>query len=274
MKQDFSNGAHALPVASAWRVQRRVVFALFTRELKARFGHFRLGFFWALAEPISLVLVMSAVRLAFGNQDISGVSYPLFFAAGIVPYLFFQTAVTQSLSTIESNLPLLNYRQVKPADAVMARCLLEFLIYTASGLLLIGGMAYGGFHFRWNSALDLFATLACLTAFTLGLSLITAVVGALYRESQKIIPIAMRPFFFISGIFFAADSLPPKLREWLLLNPLLHVSELVRSAIFLDYESHHGSLSYLATSALIMFFLGLSVYRLNRIRVATSGEIK
>ena len=111
-------------------------------------------------------------------QDIAGVSYPLFFVAGIIPYLFFQTTVVQSLTTIEANLPLLNYRQVKPCDAILARWLLELLIYTAAGVLLIGGMVYVGFYFRWNSSLELCATLACLAAFTLGLALNTAVIGA------------------------------------------------------------------------------------------------
>ena len=274
MSQSSSPYESAVSRPSAWAVQQQVIFALFIRELKARFGHFRLGFLWALAEPISLVLLMSVVRTAFGNQDIAGVSYPLFFAAGIVPYIFFQTTVTQSMSTIESNLPLLNYRQVKPCDAILARWLLELLIYTGSGILLIGGMAYFGFDFRWNSALQLCATLACLATFTLGLALNTAVIGALYRESQKIIPIALRPFFFISGIFFCCRLAAPKVRDWLLWNPLLHVSELVRSSIFADYESHHGSFGYLAMAAVISLSLGLSVYRLNRIRVATSGVIK
>lgn len=259
---------------SAWTTQRRVVFALFTRELKSRFSHFRMGYFWALAEPVALVGLMSMARLAFGRGDISGISYPLFFASGIIPYLYFVGGVNSSLNAVESSNALLNYRHVKPADPVIARLLLNFLISTFAGIILIGGMAYLGLTFRWNSTLSLLATVACLLGLTLGLSLISSIVGAVFRESQKIIPIVIRPLFFVSGIFFSAESLPPDIREWLLINPLFHVSELVRASIFLDYQSQHGSLSYLSICTLVTLTIGLSVYRSNRILVATSGTIK
>ncbi len=264
----------ASPAIVAWKLQRNVVFALFIRELKARFGHFRLGYLWAVGEPVAMVAVLSAIRLALGNADIAGVPYPLFFASAIIPFFFFQTTVNQCLLAVENNIPLLNYRIVKPADPVIARCLLELFIYTATGFLIIGGLVCLGFTFRWNDTLGVIAVMSCLGAFTLGLSLLVAVSGALMHDSKKVVPILIRPFFFISGIFFAASSLPSGIRELLLWNPLLHVSELIREYMFADYQSHEGSLGFLFTTSLASLFLGLATYRTNRIRLTTSGQIR
>lgn len=264
----------ALQTESAWRTQVNVVFALFQRELGTRFGVYRLGYFWAIMEPVALILVLSLIRLAFGAKDISGIPFPLFFASGILTFLFFQSSVTQCLQAVESNMALLNYKIVKPSDAVVSRLLLEFLIYSSSGGIIISGLYYFGFTFEVNSILGLLAVLACLTLFTLGICLLTAVLGPLVHESKKVVPIVLRPVFFLSGIFFTIDSLPPSVAQVLLWNPMLHVTELTREYLFIGSQSRHGSLSYLAICSLISLFLGLSVYRLNRVRLATSGQIR
>jgi capsular polysaccharide transport system permease protein len=263
-----------IPNQTAWTTQKNVVFALFIRELKARFSHFRLGYIWAIGEPLAMVAVLSAVRVAFGKQDIAGVPFPLFFATGIIPYYFFQTSISQSLSIIESNLALMNYRVVKPADPVIAKCILELIIYCSTGVILVGGLASLGFVFEWNNTLGVVMVMGCLVAFTIGLGFITAVIGAFIHESKKIVPILLRPFFFISGIFFPAESIPIDYREILLWNPLLHVSELIREYIFSEFQSPQGDLGYLCICSIISLLLGLCVYRMNRIRLSTSGQIR
>jgi capsular polysaccharide transport system permease protein len=148
------------------------------------------------------------------------------------------------------------------------------MVYSISGALIIAGIAFLGFNFRVQLWLELLFTLFLLGLFTLGIALLAAVVGPLFHESKKVVPILLRPLFFISGIFFAADALPGQFRDILLLNPLLHVSELVRFYLFSGYQSQAGSLLYLAVSALLSLSLGLAVFRLNRIRLATSGAIR
>ena len=265
---------HTIPDQSAWTTQKNVVFALFTRELKARFSHFRLGYVWAVGEPVAFVAILSALRMVMGRQDIAGVPYPLFFASGIIPYLFFQTLVNQSINIVSSNMALMNYKVVKPADPLVAKCILEVIIYSSSGIIIITCLAFIGFRFEWNNTMGVILVISCHISFVLGVSLIVSVAGAYIHESKKIVPILVRPLFFLSGIFYPAESLPVKYRDILLWNPLLHVSELLRESIFADYQSHEGSLRFLFTSALITLFTGIYVYRINRLRLISSGAIR
>ena len=72
---------------------------------------------------------------------------------------------------------------------------------------------------------------------------------------------AGRPLFFISGLFFTAEMMPTGVREFLLLNPILHMIEWLRSAFFVEFESRHASVEYALAGALVSAFLGLVMLR-------------
>jgi len=257
-----------------WQIQRSVIFSIFIRELRTRFGRYRLGYLWAILEPISLIVILSAVRLLFGEDEIAGLPFPVFFASGITAYLLFNHIATSSLYAIESNQGLFNYQRVKPFDVFFARALLELLIAIGTTTIILPVLYLMGYRYTWNDALFLVAVAASLFAFSFGVGLIVGIIGPLWRESQKIIPVLIRPFFFISGIFFAAGDVPENLRGLALLNPLLQATELLRQALFLDYSSHEGSFFILFFWALVSLFSGLLFYRIFGRTLITSGKIR
>lgn len=70
------------------QVLRDVTFGLLIRELKTRFGSYRLGYAWALIDPL---LIIGAFSLIFGLRGHSGFGEapaPLFITAGYLPFLF------------------------------------------------------------------------------------------------------------------------------------------------------------------------------------------
>ena len=50
--------------------------------------------------------------------------------------------------------------------------------------------------------------------------------------------------FFFSGALYYANMLPPRMREYALLNPLLHLIEFVRGGLFRTYEPHFANWHY------------------------------
>lgn len=259
---------------SPWEIQKSVVFSVFQREVGTRFGRFRLGYLWAVLEPTAMVLILSAVRVLFGRSDVAGLSFPVFFAAGVISFLLFSHIINTSLAAVESNLGLFNYQRVKPADIFAARSFLELLIALSTGTLVLVGLYWAGYTFVWNDTLETIAVIACLFIMSSGLGLICCVLGPLWQESKKIIPILVRPLFFVSGMFFPANALPHGIREIALINPLLHVTELLRGAMFQGYTSHEGSLFYLFLWTVGSLAAGLTVYRLYRVSLLTSGSIR
>jgi tetratricopeptide (TPR) repeat protein len=73
--------------ADAWRTQRRVVRALIIRETRTRFGDARLGYGWALIEPVLHVVTLSLAfaALMHGRPPI-GRQFFIFYYSGLIRY--------------------------------------------------------------------------------------------------------------------------------------------------------------------------------------------
>jgi capsular polysaccharide transport system permease protein len=257
-----------------WQIQKTVVFAIFIRELQARFGKFTLGYLWALLEPLFFVVVLSFLRGRFTGAPLAGIPYVVFFASGVLPFFLFRNIAISCISAVESNQGLFNYQRVKPSDVFAARSLMELLIIVAVSLIVFPSFHLLGQKFSHNDTLLTLAAVALLLMFTSGVALIFTVLGPLWVEAKKVLPMALRPLFFVSGIFFPISSIPTAAREYFLWNPLLHGIELFRASAFDGFTSTGASWSYLFWSSLLTFTFGLAIYRLYRIRIVTSGTIR
>lgn len=60
--------------------------ALFLRELQTRFGHYRIGYVWALLEPALNVIFMLILFGAIVKRVLPGIDYTVFLINGILPY--------------------------------------------------------------------------------------------------------------------------------------------------------------------------------------------
>ena len=245
---------------SPWQIQRAVVLALFLREMKTRFGSKRLGYFWAILEPAAIILVFWAMFGLALRAGLPGVDYPMFLLTGMLPYQLFANTLTKSMAAFESNQGLFNYRQVKPFDALVTRCLVECLVYLMVFLILVAaGMALG-FDAAIDDFLGLSLVLLLLVWFSFSMGLVCAVIGSFAENFKKVVGIVMRPLFFLSGIFFSASMLPPQYREILLLNPVLNFLELIRGHYFASFEPQGASYLYVFTWTMLSSLLGLWLY--------------
>lgn len=203
-----------------------------------------------------------------------GLSFPLFFTMGIIPFMVFNNAVNQSIMTVEANQGLFIYRRIRPYHCVVSRIVLEFCIYLLSAILILFGFYFAGLRFSLgNLGLTLVLTLFFL-GFCIGTGLMMAMVGPLFSESQKIVPIFIRPLFFISGVFIPAAAIPEPYFSWVYPNPLLHFIELYRVTVFANYEAPFHSLMYVWIYSTLLLVLGILVYYTQERKVLTSGTIK
>ena len=250
------------------------MFALFIRELKTRFGRFKLGYLWAVLEPFFAILALCFIRMAMGSGKIEGLEFPIFFASGILIYKLFGSIGTAAIGLVESNLALMNYQRIKPIDPVIARSILEILIGATAMATILGGLYWLGFEFEWNNTLGVIGVFVLMCAFSFGFACLFATISLLFQEFKKIAPIVIQPLFFISGIFFSTNAIPEYLLPYLLWNPILHAVELGRNMMFIEYHCPHASWTYLVGSALISVAFGLSLFRLYQRKLVTSGSIK
>ncbi|MGG8471708.1 ABC transporter permease [Rahnella sp. PAMC25617] len=255
---------------SGLEVQKAAVKALFLREIKTRFGKYRLGYLWAALEPMAHMLIMIAIFGYIMHRTMPDISFPVFLINGIIPYFLFSSISTRSIGAIEANQGLFNYRPVKPIDTIFSRALLESIIYSLVYILMMSIVFISGENFKIVHLIMLVFTWVLLIILSCGIGLIFMVIGKTFPETEKFLPIMIKPLYFISCVMFPLHSIPKDYWPYLLWNPLVHVVELFRSSVFPGYVSDGVSLNYLAICTLIIFFIGLALYRSQEEAMLTS----
>ena len=225
--------------------------------MKTRFGAQKFGYFWAIAEPAAIIVVFWIMFGLSLRKTMPGVDYPMFLMTGMLPYQLFSSTVTRSMQAFEANRGLFNYHQVKPIDTLIARALVESLLYLIVFILFILAGHALGFDAFIEDLNGLIFILIFLLIFSFSCGLFCAVIGSFAQTFKKIVGIMMRPLFFCSGIFFAITVVPEKYRWIFLLNPVLHFLELIRTYYFAAFQTQGASHLYV-----IYWTVGVSVLSL------------
>ena len=121
-----------------------------------------------------------------------------------------------------------------------------------------------------NISLLIFTYLG-LVIFSFGIGLFLLVATFTYPSINQFIPLAMRPLWFISGVFVSLSALPQWVRPYVSWNPVLQAIEITRYSFTIDYNIDNNlvSISYLWSCALLSLFFGLCVYSFNEKKLLT-----
>ena len=250
------------------RVQRSVIFALFMKEYKAKLDGSRFGLIWTLIEPLAFVVILSSLWFARGREEISGVPVYMFIGVGMLSLKFFQASLNVIALGIRQNLNLLDYPNVKPIDAIIARFLLEGLITLMAGLLLFGGLYWiAGYVVVIRDFPVFFFTFVLALASAFGLAMLSGVYRTLLEGIHRAVPLVSAPLIFLSAVFYPLSVLPFKIQYWLSWNPIVQVNELMRVALFGVNQQRDVDINYLALFAVCSCFLGSIAYFANRFKL-------
>ncbi|NRD72369.1 ABC transporter permease [Shewanella sp. VB17] len=249
---------------------RDTVHALMMREIKTRFGSNRLGYFWALAEPIAQAGIMALMFSLIGRSSVSGIPVALFLLVGILPFKMFSKLLPQLSAAVEANKGLLSYRQVSAIDPIITRIIIEAATFLIVYCLLMGFMAWLGFAVIPDNFLAVLYASSLLIIISVGLGLMLCSAVTYWKDISKVVGMITMPMMILSGVMFCATMIPPQywyLFDW---NPIFHAVELSRDGYFSAYSTPIGDWQYLELCAFISFSLGLMTFHLNRMRFITT----
>ena len=226
-------------------------------------------YFWALAEPIVHVAILSWLYIAMMRQPLAGLSITLFFLTGIVPYFVYDKTATRLAGSINANRALLHLALVKHVDVVLGRALLELATMLVVFLLLMIGMfAFEQLHNTLLQPLIIAQAILLLWLVGIGVGATNAVLNSLFKSWDIIFRMVTRPLWLLSGVFFMAERLPTQMREFMSYNPILHGVELFRSGIFPGYGRSFIDMNYLIGWAVCSITFGFAFERVMRRRIS------
>ena len=243
-------------------VQARVVYALVLREASVKFARHRLGYLWAFVEPAAFVAAFTLILTLGGRSLPAGMPAVPFFVTGVIPFFLFREVASATMSGINANRALLVYPQVSAFDVMIARALLDIATTIVVFVIVLAAARVLGVEFRIEKPIQAFGWLIAMGIAGFGFGAACGALEPLFPAIQRIVPaVVLRPLFWISGVFFTSDMLPPALRDMALLNPLLNMIDLLRSAFFHEFESPHASGLYALFALLVALFLACLLHR-------------
>lgn len=253
----------------AVRVQLAVIWALMLRETRTRYGKSKIGYVWALLEPVFQIAVFWMIFHLSGRSK-AGMAVPVFLLTGFIPWGLFSNIVQRSVNAVDGNRALLTYPQVTPLDIIIARTMLETATTIVVMFILLGSFSFAGYPFEMHDLALVMEAFGALVVLGFGLGLCLSSMALYLPSTDKVVSFILRPMFFTTGIFFVANILPFWVQKLLLLNPMLNVIEYVRAGFFSSYKPQLASLAYPAGLGIIFMFFGLLIERYARRRIILS----
>jgi len=210
---------------------RELLFFLTWRDVKVRYKQTALGAAWAILQPLFMMVIFTIFFGRLAGVGSSGIPYPLFALAGLVPWTFFSNAITASGNSLVGSAHLITKvyfpRLIVPAAAMLAG-LVDFLL---AFLLLCLLMLY--YRVAITVHILFLPVLVLLTAlFSLGVGTWMSALNVKYRDVRFALPFVIQLWLFVSSVILPSSSIPPKWRWLLLLNPMSGIIEGYRSALF------------------------------------------
>jgi len=257
-------------------LRRELLWILVARNLKIRYKHSVLGFFWSLLGPLLLILIYAtfAAILRFS----AGVpNYLQFLVIGIVVWQFLSMCLNDSLYAIMGNVNLVKKtafpRIILPLAMVLAN-LLNFLL-TWIVLFVYLAVVRMEFQFLWLLPVVLLIQFALCLGLALGLSAI----NVFFRDTEHILGVGTLAWFFMTPIFYPVqmqlEKLPDNV-EWLaFLNPMTGIVWAYRSLLMgSKLPDMAVPRSFLLISALVCFaVLGIGLATFHKLQTRFGDEL-
>lgn len=201
-----------------WPVVQNMV----VQELRVRYQRSILGFFWTLLNPLLMMLTLSVV---FSYLMTKVKNYPLFLLAGMVPWTFLSTSLSESAFCIIVNESLIKKIYLPKLIFPLVRVLISLatFVLSLSALFLLLWPLGARPSF---SMLMLPLAIGLFAVFVLGLCLIVATANTFFRDCGHLVSVFLQAWYFLTPILFPIDQFSG-IPQWRFkLNPAFYFIEL------------------------------------------------
>jgi len=239
-----------------WRY-RELFYVLAWRDLSVRYKQTAIGVLWALIRPFLTMVVFTVIFSKLAKMPSQGVPYPLLVFAGMLPWQFFASSLTEASQSLVSNSNLISKvyfpRLIIPASALVT-ALADFLIAFS---LMVATMAWYHYWPPWRIVLlPLFIGFAFLTA--LGPGLLLTALNVKFRDFRYIIPFVVQFGVYVSPVGFSS-AVTGQWRLAYALNPMVGVIDGFRWCL-LGGANRIDPDGFMLSLAVTAFLLALGIW--------------
>ncbi|MBV5328877.1 MAG: ABC transporter permease [Chlorobium sp.] len=238
-------------------VQKRVIGALLMREIITRYGRNNIGFLWLIVEPALFTLVITLVWHFTRAGRITSIPITALAVTGYASVQLWRNIVNRAKSSISANNAILYHRNVRVLDVFLSRTLLEIVGAVSSFIVLCIIFISMGWMDMPEDPLIIIIALLLLAWFGASLGLIIGSLNARFLLFERVWKPLSYGMFLLSGLFYLVEWLPPAGQSLVLLFPMVHGLELLRSGYFGSHFTPHYDIGYFSLICLGLTLVGL-----------------
>jgi lipopolysaccharide transport system permease protein len=246
-----------------WRY-RELFRVLAWRDLSVRYKQTIIGVLWALIRPFLTMLIFTIIFGRIAKLPTDGTApYALMVSAGILPWTFFSTGLSEASNSLVNNDKLITKVYFPRMIVPVATIVVAFVDFLISFCILLGLMVWYQFPPDWRIiVLPVFVLLAFLSS--IGPSLWITALNVKYRDFRYVIPFIVQFGLYVSPVGFSSRIVPEQWRLLYSLNPIVGVIDGFRWCI-LRGQSELYLPSLWASFAVIAFFLWFGVRQFRKL---------
>jgi homopolymeric O-antigen transport system permease protein len=244
--------------------QYRELFAVLAwRDVSVRYKQTVIGAAWALIRPFLTMVVFTVIFGKLAKLPSDGAApYALMVFAGMLPWTFFSTALSEASMSLIGNANLISKVYFPRLIVPMAAVIVSFVDFLIGFAILVGLMVWYAFVPGWQVLLlPLFTIVAFGASFGVGVW-ITAL-NVKYRDFRYVIPFIVQLGLYVSPVGFSSNIVPEEWRLLYSLNPMVGVIDGFRWCL-LGGESRLYWPGFCLSLLIAVFFLWLGIRQFRR----------
>jgi lipopolysaccharide transport system permease protein len=202
-----------LALRELWEA-REVMLTFVERDLRVRYKQAALGAFWAIIQPIMLMVIFSVVFGKIAKVGSEGLPYPAFSYAALVPWSLFTSAIAYATGSIIGNSAIIRKIHMPREIFALAGIFSSGVDWAVSFVILVAMLLFFRLtgdqcafcvpNIHW---LALPILLAILTMAMIATSLLAAAVTVYFRDTRYGVPLLTQIMLYATPVAYPIGKL-------------------------------------------------------------------
>lgn len=235
----------------------RAIAALVIREMTTTYGRSPGGYFWAIAEPVAGIAVLSMIFGLIARTPPIGVNFQIFYATGLLTFMYYRELESKITTSIRFSKSLLFYPSITYVDAVIGRFILAMITQLLVFYILVSLILAIWVTRTYIEPKFILTAFAAGSVLAAGVGMVNCVLISFFPIWERLWVVVNRPLLLVSGVIFVHEDVPQPWQDYLWYNPIVHVVGQMRRGFYPSYQGEYIELMYPIGIGMVLMVVGL-----------------
>ena len=234
---------------------KELLYFLAWREIKVRYKQTVMGASWALLQPFFTMIVFTLIFGGLAKMPSEGIPYPVFSYSGLLLWIYFSNAISQSGNSLVGNSALISKIYFPRLFIPTSPCISGIVDYGIALVILVFMMVY--YSLFPNASIVLLPLLVLITfILASGIGYWLSSIAVKYRDVRFILPFFVQLFMFMSPVIYPSTLIGEKYQWLLYLNPMTGLINAHRAVLLGHAPVDFVGLGFSIVISVVIFLTG------------------